>query len=109
MRPSRVKPVLLVERANPTSYDSKFKTEFGAGRRPNDGQRLSCTEIKIERLPPRILIPLSFRTSDLSFPVGPETVKIVAEYIDMLTGELGFGPDDPLFPATEIRQGSDRA
>jgi integrase len=26
----------------------------------------------------------------------------------MLTGELGFGPDDPLFPATEMGQGSDR-
>lgn len=42
------------------------------------------------------------------FPVGPEPVDIVADYIAMLTGELGFGPDDPLFPATRIGHGEDR-
>lgn len=42
------------------------------------------------------------------FPVGPEPVAIVEEYIFMLTGELGFGPDDPLFPSTQIGRGADR-
>jgi integrase len=42
------------------------------------------------------------------FPVGPEPAAIVADYIAMLTGELGFGPDDPLFPATRIGRGADR-
>jgi integrase len=35
-------------------------------------------------------------------------VAIVADYIAMLKGELGFGPDDPLFPSTQIGRGSDR-
>jgi integrase len=42
------------------------------------------------------------------FPVGPEPVAIVADYIAMLKGELGFGPDDPLFPSTQIGRGADR-
>jgi hypothetical protein len=42
------------------------------------------------------------------FPVGSEPVEIVADYIAMLTGELGFGPDDQLFPATRIGRGPDR-
>jgi integrase len=42
------------------------------------------------------------------FPVGPEPAAIVAEYIVMLKAELGFGPDDPLFPSTQIGRGADR-
>lgn len=42
------------------------------------------------------------------FPVGPEPVAIVADYIDMLTGELGFGQDDALFPSTRVGHGVDR-
>jgi integrase/recombinase XerD len=34
---------------------------------------------------------------------------IVAEYVSMLTGKLGFGPEDPLFPATRIGRGNDRS
>jgi integrase len=34
------------------------------------------------------------------FPVGGNAEAIVHEWIDYLTKELGFGPDDPLFPAT---------
>jgi integrase len=43
------------------------------------------------------------------FPVGPESLDIVAGYIAMLTGELGFGQDDPLFPATRLAQAEDRS
>jgi hypothetical protein len=39
------------------------------------------------------------------FPVGQEPVEIVADYIDMLTCELAFGPDDPMFPSGEARTG----
>ena len=42
------------------------------------------------------------------FPVGPEPVSIVADYIAMLKGELGFGPDDPFFPSTQVGRGPDR-
>jgi integrase len=42
------------------------------------------------------------------FPVGPEPLEIVSDYVSMLTFELGFGPDDPLFPATRIGHSSDR-
>ncbi|MDP3566412.1 tyrosine-type recombinase/integrase [Sediminibacterium sp.] len=42
------------------------------------------------------------------FPVGPEPLEIVRDYIAMLTGELGFGPEDALFPATLIGRGDDR-
>ena len=42
------------------------------------------------------------------FPVGPEPVAIVADYIAMLKGELGYGPNDPLFPSTQIGWGADR-
>jgi integrase len=42
------------------------------------------------------------------FPVGPGPMPIVADYLSMLTGEFGFGPDDPLFPATQVGRGGDR-
>lgn len=42
------------------------------------------------------------------FPVGPEPLAIVRDYIAILSGELGFGPEDPLFPATLIGRGEDR-
>jgi integrase len=42
------------------------------------------------------------------FPVGPEPLKIVADYIDMLVDELRFDQDDPLFPATRIGHGANR-
>lgn len=36
------------------------------------------------------------------FPVGDDIEKIVADWNDHLRGELLFGPDDPLFPATRV-------
>jgi integrase len=36
------------------------------------------------------------------FPVGEDIETIVAEWIDYLITEKLFGPDDPLFPATNI-------
>jgi integrase len=42
------------------------------------------------------------------FPVGPEPFEIVADYINMLSAELGLGPDDPLFPTTRIGRGVER-
>lgn len=42
------------------------------------------------------------------FPVGPEPLAIVADYLRMLTQELGFGPDEPLFPSTVMGQDADR-
>jgi integrase/recombinase XerD len=42
------------------------------------------------------------------FPVGPEPFGIVSGYVDLLTQDLGFGPDDPLFPATQMAQTADR-
>ena len=42
------------------------------------------------------------------FPVGPEPLKIVADYVNTLVAELRFGPDDPLFPATRVGQAADR-
>jgi integrase/recombinase XerD len=33
------------------------------------------------------------------FPVGPEPLAIVEGYVAFLARELGFGPDEPLFPA----------
>jgi integrase len=43
------------------------------------------------------------------FPVGPEPLHIVADYISTLTKEQGFGPDDPLFPATRLAQAPGRS
>jgi integrase len=42
------------------------------------------------------------------FPVGPEPFDILADYVALLTKDLGFGPDDPLFPATQMAQKEDR-
>lgn len=42
------------------------------------------------------------------FPVGAEPLDIFRDYMAMLNDELGFGPEDPLFPATRIGQGEDR-
>jgi integrase len=46
--------------------------------------------------------------TSIFFPVGLEPVAIVADYLVMLTGELGFGPDDSLFPATRVGRCEDR-
>ena len=42
------------------------------------------------------------------FPVGDEVRPIVADWIAFLQRDMLFGPDDPLFPATEVTLGSDR-
>jgi hypothetical protein len=41
------------------------------------------------------------------FPVGDDLEAIVTEWIAYLSGELLFGPADPLFPATEVSLGED--
>jgi len=42
------------------------------------------------------------------FPVGPQPLEIVADYVNTLITDLHFGPDDPLFPATRVGQSADR-
>lgn len=39
------------------------------------------------------------------FPVGADIEQIVANWILFLTSERGFGPNDPLFPATRVALG----
>ncbi len=41
------------------------------------------------------------------FPVGGDIEGIVAEWVGELVAQ-GFGPDDPLFPATKMAQGANR-
>lgn len=41
------------------------------------------------------------------FPVGDDVESIVAEWVDYLRVELLFGPDDPLFPKTNVAVGND--
>jgi integrase len=41
------------------------------------------------------------------FPVGDEVQQILADWVMFLTKDMLFGPDDPLFPATRVQQGSD--
>lgn len=41
------------------------------------------------------------------FPVGDPVEGIVVEWIGELVA-LGYGPDDPLFPSTQVRQGPDK-
>ena len=36
------------------------------------------------------------------FPVGDLPLEIVTEWIAFLTAEKGYGPDDPLFPASQV-------
>lgn len=36
------------------------------------------------------------------FPVGDEPLQIVTDWVAYLRTELHFGPDDPLFPATQV-------
>lgn len=43
------------------------------------------------------------------FPVGSKPRDIVSDYIGMLVSDLGFGLDDPLFPATQLAQAADRS
>lgn len=42
------------------------------------------------------------------FPVSDRIEAIVADWIAELVA-LGYGPDDPLFPSTAVRQGQDKA
>lgn len=42
------------------------------------------------------------------FPVGDETVEIVADWVSYLRDELLWGNDDPVFPATRIAVGASR-
>jgi integrase len=41
------------------------------------------------------------------FPVGPQLEDIFASYVRMLKDELGFRPEDPLFPSTAVAQNAD--
>lgn len=41
------------------------------------------------------------------FPVGPEPEEIFAAYVRMLKDELGFRPEDPLFPSTAVAPNAD--
>jgi integrase len=41
------------------------------------------------------------------FPVGNDVRQILADWVLFLTKDMLFGPDDPLFPATRVQQGSD--
>lgn len=45
-------------------------------------------------------------TSDF-FPVGEEIESIVGGWLSFLTDEMGFGPDDPLFPSTLVQRNED--
>lgn len=42
------------------------------------------------------------------FPVGELPLKIFTEWVDYLINELSFGPDDPLFPKTKVRNTPNR-
>ena len=42
------------------------------------------------------------------FPVGDEVWQIVVDWISFLQRDMLFGPDDPLFPATEVGLGKDQ-
>jgi integrase/recombinase XerC len=42
------------------------------------------------------------------FPVGEDVRKIVADWVEYLQREKLFGPDDPLFPATEVALNTDQ-
>jgi integrase/recombinase XerD len=42
------------------------------------------------------------------FPVGGEALQIVVDWISFLQRDMLFGPDDPLFPATEVVLGKDQ-
>jgi integrase len=42
------------------------------------------------------------------FPVGEEVLRIVEEWAAFLSKEMFWGPDDPLFPATQVAGGADR-
>jgi len=41
------------------------------------------------------------------FPVGDVPLAIVADWVRFLQTEMGFGPDDPLFPASVVDLGGD--
>lgn len=41
------------------------------------------------------------------YPVGAEVESIVGDWLSFLTGELRFGADDPLFPATHVEPNGD--
>jgi integrase/recombinase XerD len=42
------------------------------------------------------------------FPVGEEIHKIVVDWVEFLRTEKLFGPNDPLFPATQVTMGEDK-
>jgi hypothetical protein len=47
--------------------------------------------------------------ASIFFPVGPEPLQFVGDYVAMLKHDFGFSDDDPLFPSTQIGCGEDRA
>ncbi|MDE2362023.1 MAG: tyrosine-type recombinase/integrase [Hyphomicrobiales bacterium] len=42
------------------------------------------------------------------FPVGDDLAQIVSDYVAFLRDGLHFGPDDPLFPSTQVGHGEHR-
>ncbi len=51
------------------------------------------------------VVATKFRKTQLTdfCPVGEEIVSIAKEWLDFLINERQFGPDDPLFPASKIK------
>jgi integrase len=46
--------------------------------------------------------------TSIFFPVGPQPLGVVGEYVSMLKADLNFSDDDALFPSTQIGRGDDR-
>jgi integrase len=46
--------------------------------------------------------------TSIFFPVGPEPLRIITEYIAMLRNEQSFSDEDPIFPSTRLGRVADR-
>jgi hypothetical protein len=41
------------------------------------------------------------------FPVGEDIHRIIADWLTLLRGEIGFGLEDPIFPKTHVKPAAD--
>jgi integrase len=71
-------------------------------------KHVNMTEGKLDQDAREVKTKFSKTITTYFFPVGDDLHAIVAQWVDYLSTEKLWGPDDPLFPATRVAYGESR-
>jgi integrase len=70
---------------------------------------LSKSPPLVRQEPDRVDTKFSKNINTYFFPLGDDLAKIVTHWVEELTEEHLFGPNDPLFPKTKVSHGCDKS